>query len=67
MFGFPEIPSPSTSFSFTAVAVHTQPRETSPGVYMTGFEFQPEPPDAALPEAAIRELLTAVAPAGFKV
>jgi hypothetical protein len=59
---------PGTSrVEVTAVAVHTQPRETSPGVYMTGFEFQPEPPDAALPEAAIRELLTAVAPAGFKV
>jgi len=51
----------------TAVAVHTQPRETSPGVYMTGFMFRPERPNADVPEAAIRELLTAVAPAGFKV
>ncbi|MEZ5316513.1 MAG: PilZ domain-containing protein [Vicinamibacterales bacterium] len=51
----------------SAVAVHTQPRRTSPGVYMTGFTFQPDGPDGALPEAAIRELLIAVAPDGFKV
>jgi hypothetical protein len=51
----------------TAVAVHTQSRPTSPGVYMTGFMFRPERPDADVPETAIRELLTAVAPVGFKI
>jgi PilZ domain len=51
----------------TAAAVHTQPRRSAPGVYATGFMFQPERPGADLPEAAIRALLAAVAPVGFKV
>jgi len=50
-----------------AVAVHTQSRQTSPGVYMTGFVFQPQRPGTDGPEAAVRELLTAVAPLGFKI
>ena len=51
----------------TAVAVHTQSRQTSPGVYVTGFMFRPGQPDAGLPDAAIRKLLAAVAPVGFKI
>lgn len=57
----------ASAIDVAAVAVHTQPRPTSPGVYMTGFEFQPEHPGADVPEAAIRTLLTTVAPAGFRV
>jgi PilZ domain len=51
----------------TAAAVHTQPVQDSPGLYMTGFAFQPERSGGAEPETAIRQLIAAVAPAGFKV
>ncbi|ODS51855.1 MAG: hypothetical protein ABS36_18965 [Acidobacteria bacterium SCN 69-37] len=57
----------ASTIDIAAVAVHTQPRPTSPGVYMTGFEFQPARPDAEVPDASIRTLLTTVAPAGFRV
>lgn len=50
-----------------AAAVHAEPVRTSPGWYMTGFTFQPHRPGGTVPEAAILELLAAVAPAGFKV
>ena len=50
-----------------AAAVHTQPRGDAPRLYETGFMFQPERPGRDVPEADIRELLAAVAPAGFKI
>src|SRR5688572_15121744 len=34
----------------TAAAVHTQPSQTSPGIFMTGFTFLPERPGAGVPE-----------------
>ena len=55
------------SLHVTAAAVHTRPLPDSPGRYVTGFTFQPHRPDGAVPEAAIRELIAAVAPAGFQV
>jgi hypothetical protein len=51
----------------TAVAVHTQASLTSPGIYTTGFIFHPERSGARVPEVPVRDLLTAVAPAGFKI
>jgi hypothetical protein len=54
------------SVQVTAAAVHAQPVPSSPGLYMTGFIFQPERPGGAVPEANIRRLVAAVAPAGFK-
>jgi hypothetical protein len=51
----------------TGVAVHTQASLTSPGIYTTGFTFQPERPGAGVPDTPVRELLAAVAPAGFKI
>lgn len=57
----------AASLHVTAAAVHTQPLRGSPGLYMTGFAFQPGPPSGVVPEGAIRELIAAVAPAGFKV
>jgi hypothetical protein len=56
-----------STIEVTGVAVHTQASQTSPGVYMTGFMFQPRRPNTDVPEAAIRDLLTAVAPVGFKI
>lgn len=56
-----------STIDVTAIAVHTQPRQTAPGVYMTGFMFQRGRPDADEVEDAIRDLLTAVAPVGFKI
>lgn len=50
-----------------AAAVHTEPRRGAPGLFMTGFEFQPEHVGAVVPEADILELLAAVAPAGFRI
>lgn len=50
-----------------AAAVHTQPLRDSPGLYMTGFAFRFGRSGDAAPEAAIRQLIAAVAPAGFKV
>jgi hypothetical protein len=55
------------SVSVTAAAVHTQSLPDSPGLYVTGFEFQPERPGGVVPEAAIRQLVAAIAPAGFHV
>jgi hypothetical protein len=54
------------SLHVTAAAVHTQSLPDSPGRYVTGFRFQPKDSTGAVPEAAIRELLAAVAPAGFR-
>jgi hypothetical protein len=51
----------------TAAAVHTQSLHGSPGLYLTGFEFQPEQPGGVVPDAAIRQLVAAVAPAGVRV
>jgi hypothetical protein len=50
-----------------AAAVHTQPLRDTPGVYMTGFTFQPARRGGVVPDADIGHLLAAVAPAGFKV
>jgi hypothetical protein len=55
------------SVQVTAAAVHAQPVHASPGLYMTGFVFQPERPGGAVPEADIRRLVAAVAPEGFKL
>ncbi len=55
------------SVHVTAAAVHTQSVPDSPGLYLTGFEYQPERPGGAVPEAAIRQLVAAIAPAGFHV
>jgi hypothetical protein len=49
----------------TATAVHTQSLHDSPGLYMTGFRFQPGAA-GGVPDAAIRQLIAAVAPAGFQ-
>ena len=54
------------SVQVTAAAVHAQPVHDSPGLYKTGFIFEPERPDRAVPEADILQLVAAVAPAGFK-
>ena len=51
----------------TAVAVHTQARPDSTGRYLTGFRFQPGRSSGELPDAAIRELIAAVAPPGFRI
>lgn len=51
----------------TAAAVHTQPSQTSPGIFMTGFEFLPDRSGDRMSEMPVRDLLTAVAPAGFKI
>jgi len=56
-----------TSVHVTAAAVHTQSVPDSPGLYLSGFEFQPDRPGGAVPEAAIRRLIAAIAPAGFHV
>lgn len=55
------------SVHVTAAAVHAQPLPGSPGLYRTGFTFQPARPGDAVPDADIRRLVAAVAPAGFKV
>ena len=49
------------------VARHAQPLHSSPGLYLTGFTFQPEHPGRTVPDADIRRFIAAVAPAGFKV
>jgi hypothetical protein len=51
----------------TAAAVHTQSVPDAPGLYLTGFEFQPERRGRVVPEAAIHQLVAAIAPAGFHV
>ena len=55
------------SVQVTAVAVHTQPLPSCPGRYVTGFTFQPRGSSGAVPDAAIRELIAAIAPAGFQI
>ena len=55
------------SVDVTAAAVHTESLPDSPGRYVTGFTFEPDRSTGVVPEAAIRELLVAVAPAGFQV
>jgi len=55
------------SVHVTGAAVHAQPHRGAPSLYMTGFIFQSERPGGAVPEADIRQLIAAVAPAGFKV
>ena len=47
-------------------AVHTQPLPDSPGRFVTGFTFEPDGPGGTLPDDAIRELIAAVAPVGFR-
>lgn len=59
------IPGPSVLVS--AAAVHTQSRPGAPGLYVTGFTFQPDGTSGVVPDAAIRELLAAVAPKGFQI
>ena len=55
------------SVHVTAAAVHTQPLRSSPGRYLTGFTFLPGRSGGVVPEAAILQLLSSLAPAGFKV
>jgi hypothetical protein len=50
----------------TAAAVHIESRPNSSGLFLTGFVFQPGRQDGVVPEAAIRQLIVAVAPKGFK-
>jgi hypothetical protein len=51
----------------TAAAVHTQSLPHAPDLYLTGFMFAPERPGDPVPERAIRQLIAAVAPVGFKI
>ena len=51
----------------SAAAVHSQPLRGSPDLYLTGFSFQPGLRTGVVPEAAIRKLIAAVAPAGIRV
>lgn len=55
-----------TSIHVSAAAVHTQPLASSPGLYVTGFTFQPGR-RGVVDEAAIGELIAVTAPAGFKI
>ena len=55
------------SVHVTAAAVHTQPLRSSPGRYLTGFTFQAGRSGGGVPEAAILQLISSLAPAGFKV
>jgi hypothetical protein len=54
------------SVHVTAAAVHTQPLRSSPGMYVTGFTFQPGRRGGVVDEATILELIASIAPAGFK-
>lgn len=54
------------SVQVTGAAVHAEPVHGSPGLYQTGFTFEPERPGSDVPEADILQLVAAVAPAGFK-
>lgn len=54
------------SVQVTAAAVHTQSLPNSPGQYLTGFTFRPRGSSGPVPDAAIRALIAAVAPAGFQ-
>ena len=55
------------SLHVTAAAVHTQSHRRSSGLYVTGFVFLPGRQNGVVPEAAIRQLLAAVAPTGFRI
>jgi hypothetical protein len=55
------------SVRVTAAAMHTQSLHGSPGLYLTGFTFQPGRSNGVVPEDAILDLIAAVAPAGFQV
>src|SRR6186997_3444817 len=52
------------SVRVSATAVHTQPLPDSPGWFVAGFQFRPGRGTGVLPEAAIRQLIEAVKPAG---
>ena len=54
------------SVQVAGMARHSQPMKNAPGLYMTGFMFEPARPGQPVPEADIRELIAAVAPVGFK-
>jgi hypothetical protein len=54
------------SVHVTAAATHTQSRLGAPGLYLTGFTFEPGRQDGVVPDDAIRRLLAAVAPTGFQ-
>lgn len=55
------------SVQVAAAAVHIEPRRGAPGLFMTGFRFQPEDHGVVVPEADVLALLTAIAPTGFKI
>jgi hypothetical protein len=55
------------SVTVAGAAVHAQSLGGSPGIFMTGFTFQPARPGGAVPAADIHRLVAAVAPAGFKI
>lgn len=50
----------------TAAAVHTRSLSHSPGLFVTGFVFQPGRAGGAVPDDAISQLIAAVAPTGFR-
>jgi PilZ domain-containing protein len=50
-----------------AAAVHTRSLSGSPGLFVTGFAFQPGPDNDAVPDDALGQLIAAVAPVGFQV
>ena len=54
------------SVRVTAAAVHTRPLPDSPGWFVTGFQFVPQRRDGIVPEAAISQLIEAIAPAGWR-
>jgi len=60
-------PKKGAAVLVTAAAVHSQSLPDSPGRFLTGFTFEPEGPGGTLPDDAIRELIAAVAPVGFKI
>lgn len=55
------------SVHVTASAVHTQPLSSTPGLFVTGFAFRPDPISGEIPDAAIHQLIAVVAPAGFRI
>ena len=60
-------PKKGAAVLVTAAAVHTQTLPESPGRFVTGFTFEPDGPGGTLPDDAIRELIAAVAPVGFRI
>ena len=53
------------SVHVTAAAVHTRSLSDSP-LFVTGFAFQPGRVSGPVPDAAISQLIAAVAPVGFR-